>query len=101
MRQSPHRGRIEMLTHTLEAVRRHDTPVRIMYASNTSWKPLKKNLEYLDKRGLIQCHRKGSRNRRYYITDKGGEALKTMKRLLGFLGVEVELITPQTSQVVF
>jgi predicted transcriptional regulator len=67
----------------LNAVREGmDKPTRIMYATNMSWKPVRKILDNLVDRGLLSAieNTVGNRvKRRYEITEKGISVLNYLK----------------------
>jgi len=75
------RSRLEIYLDVLEAVASGiEKPTRIMYATNLSWKPTQKIIEFLINQGLIKEFTVGKR-RRYEITEKGLDVLKYFRRI--------------------
>jgi len=72
---SPRRSKLDIQLDVLNAVRKGvDKPTRIMYAANTSWKPVRKILDSLVDGGLLSVIENTGGNkakRRYEITEKG------------------------------
>ncbi|MHA2219946.1 MAG: winged helix-turn-helix domain-containing protein [Candidatus Hodarchaeales archaeon] len=80
---SPRRSKLDIQMEVLNAVREGmDKPTRIMYATNMSWKPVRKILDNLVDRGLLSAieNTVGNRvKRRYEITEKGISVLNYLK----------------------
>ncbi|MEM2593035.1 MAG: winged helix-turn-helix domain-containing protein [Thermofilaceae archaeon] len=56
-----------------------ESPTRIMFASNLSWKPLMKILEELLEKDLVRDV--GGRRRRFVLTEKGRELLRKYEEI--------------------
>ncbi|MHA2113689.1 MAG: winged helix-turn-helix domain-containing protein [Candidatus Hodarchaeales archaeon] len=80
---SPRRSKLDIQMEVLNAVREGmDKPTRIMYATNMSWKPVRKILDKLVDKGLLSAieNTVGNRvKRRYEITEKGISVLNYLK----------------------
>ncbi len=89
---TPRRSRLDVQLDVLTAVREGvDKTTRIMYATHTSWNPVRKILDSLVDGGLLSVIIKpgGIRaKRRYEITEKGISVLnyfKSAKELVDFI----------------
>ena len=69
------RSRLEIYFEILEVIEREiDKPTQIMYKTNLSWITLQEMFETLINGGFIREEEKGN-SKRYYVTDKGRNAL--------------------------
>ena len=83
IRKKPKRSRQEMELAVLWCIGENmHVPNRIMRRSNLAWYTLLDILARLTGEGLI-VERKQSDQKRYYVTPKGREALKTYEKLRG------------------
>jgi predicted transcriptional regulator len=70
------RSKLEIYYGVLEAIKRGmHKPTQIMYETFLSWNTLNEALELLISNGFIKKEERNDSKRRYFITDKGQEAL--------------------------
>lgn len=86
------RSRLEMYFDILEAINRGiKLPTRIMYRTNLSWVVLQEMFETLVNGGFIRGE-EGKSSQRYYITEKGKNALSHHLKSLDGLHKEVKSV---------
>ena len=76
------RSKLEIYFDILDSINKGVTkPTRIMYRTNTSWNVIQEMFETLVKGGFIKQEYEKS-SKRYYLTDKGKNALSYHKKSL-------------------
>jgi predicted transcriptional regulator len=80
------RSELEIKMDVLQVVSQGiDRPTQIMYKANLSWLALQENLKALVARSFLQEENLGPR-RRYELTQKGFEILRTFRTVLETMG---------------
>ena len=75
------RSRLEIYYDVLEAINSGTyKPTRIMYKTLLSWNMLNEILKPLIDNGFIRTEERDNSRRRYYVTDKGIDALSYYKK---------------------
>ena len=90
------RGKLYVLADILEAVETEEKMTNVMYKSRTTWMSLKKHLDFLARRGLVEARddaskglgRKRNLRKRYCLTDKGRKLLQHINEIRMLLGEE-------------
>jgi len=88
----PKRDEIHILHDLLVAVSQTPKPTRIFQKANLTWFSLRSRLDNLEERGFVRKETDGGGRTRYYLTNKGLEAIRDIEDLYSKLGYYQRLV---------